>query len=612
AESGNAAADPGTDGRSARPAQGSLEATGNDVLAALRFPSALDASGGTAPPPSSMTLWIKPIVQLPNVADPVAHDVPLSWSASEGAEPIANVLVKEALAGARESGFSQVWLQAEAAGAAPASTLIDLEEDLPASVFFDLDPGVTVSGEVVDAATGDPIVGAVVVAIDQVPLDALDVAIDPSTERLPKPFALTDALGRFTVEHVRVEAKVLLRASADGFAPLERSVTLQAPERSSLRFEMTGGAAVSGLIERPDGTPFEGALLIVSKQDGDPAADVRPVMTFGADMADAAGRYQVENLPSGHYVVLLFDPKRGRIPLEFRQLQIRGTSAITVDFRAEASTTGLSLRGSLALPGGAPAPKTALTLTRLDQQIGSFSDWRVTDTDEKGTFRFADFEPGDYALHTATEGFARMQLIWTGRLESSQDLAVELVSNSLIVDVTGPGSLDGTWAILEAYYGDLATRTDGAVDDWIYAGRVPVSGNRGASRIELQNLAPGRYRAVLVGAGHGATWMDPVDVGASRDATSAVKLSPGGALEVVVLGTEGPLSGVILEALDPRGREVPQKEPAETGRDGRARLLSVPYGSVTLRIRPQGGAWQNRTVEFSAGSAALGPLTVQL
>lgn len=605
--SGLASVATGEEGASVAPEAAGQFSEAPQLLAAVELPD-LDPEGATGPPlGASLTLWVKPVVNLPLVADPTPFEVPIEFPVEgNGARRAATLSVAAAMGQVIAMGSKEAILQIEYAGFAPSRLRVSLEEAAQGSVRFALERGVSVSGQVIEAETGAPIAGAVVVAIDQLPLDALDVAVDPGAERLPRPYAVADEFGRFTIDQVAATEGLRLRASHAGLAPTIATIPSGStgPE-DLLTIELRPGSIVTGLVEKPDGTPWKGAFLVVSRQEVDPAMTERPVMTFGAGLCDDAGVFRIEGMPSGQYVALLFDPARPRYPLEFRQVRLDGPREVRVDFRSGVSTVGLDVAGTLVDQQGAPVQGASLSLSNLDGSMDLTSDWRVTDTDASGQFQFADLQPSDYAIHLAADGFAQMALVWEGGIENSQDLRIALPATSWRLAGLGAVGEGQSWSILE--------RWRAAGNEWVYAGRAGTR-QQGSTRVaSLEHLLPGRYRAVYVGPGHGATWTEPFELEADRPRDGQLDLLPGGTLTLraVDASTGEPLEGFSVTAVDADGHEVPQQDVVRTGPEGRAVILGAPFGTLTLRLKeapgPEGAPRRllEQTVEFDVATSLV-------
>ncbi|QDV07426.1 hypothetical protein Poly30_29500 [Planctomycetes bacterium Poly30] len=610
-----AAEDPEEPSREPEPARGEPEAAnarpepdGTSVLAAVTF--ARDSAGAHSPGGMAgpltvkdrlmATLWVKPIVQLPRVAGPVAFEIRLVFTSSEeDPGPVAWLRAEDALGVAEQMGAEQVLLQLEAPGLAPARARVSRAAAASGDLRFELETGVSVSGVVIDAVDRNPVPGALVVALDQLPLDALDVAVDPGETRLPRPHTVADSLGRFTLEHVATGSRVRIRASAPGLAPTLVSTSANATSPGPLQIELTQGSTVVGLVERPDGSSWSGAYVIVSKQEVDPASMDRPVMTFGADTCDRDGEFRIEGLPEGQYVALLFDPAQTRSPLEFRQLRLDGKSETRTDFRAPVAALGLTLKGTLTDVAGKAVARASLTLATLDGGLEQDGDWRVTETSPTGAFQFVGIKPSDYLIYLASDGFGQMNVIWEGRISDSQDVSLVLPATEVMIDARGGTGEGPSWVVLDRWRPESS--------EWIYGGRSATVDEDGHRMARLEHLLPGRHRAVVVGPDHGATWTEAFELEVGRPKSLPVALLPGGpiTLRAVDQETGEALPGLVVAALDADGTAVPQQETILTGPDGRARILSVPHGTVTLRLREKGSAeaplWE-KAVDFDESS----------
>ena len=613
-----AAMNPGYSASSGGPEDEGVRATGvldsqrarTDVRARLQ----VAAPGSIESLPLELTLWVKPAVQLPQVADPVAHELSIQWTPSPG-EPsdrlAADFVVEAALGPAQAMGSDKVLLQVEMTGMAPARALVPLAEAAKGALRFELKPGIALSGTVVAAADGLPVEGALVVALDQLPLDTLDVGADPDQARLPQPYTATDSLGRFTLPHVAPEKTVRLRASGGGFAPTILSVRTAAAE--STRIELGPGTTVRGVVERPDGSRWSGAVVVVSLSGRDPSAQDRPAMTYGIDQCDANGEYRVQGLPAGSFVALVFDPMDRETPREFRQLRIRDARELRVDFLSPGSPstveTGLTLEGLIVDKDGLPLADESLSLSSLDGSITEFSEWRVAATDDSGRFSFQGIDASRYLIQRSRNGFELMSPIWEGRVEASETLRIALEDTHVGLSWKGALEEGRSWTILQRWRPDDA--------EWGYAGSAPSSRGRGLRQTEFDHLPPGRYRAALVGEDHGTTWTDAFEVEARRPVAASIQLKPGAALGMRLTGAVSglPIAGATVQILDTEGRIIPQKETLSTDAEGYARQSSVPFERVTLVVRTaksQAGAPVEMKVELDFTAAQPGPVPIQL
>ncbi len=568
------------------------ESTATNVLAAVEVAAPADAR----PLPDQLTLWVKPVVQLPQVADPVPFEVPLSFAALEGGTRLAaEIALPTALAHVHAMGSTKVLLQVELAGMAPARALVSTGAAAAGSVRFTLEPGLSMTGTVVDGADGSPVQGALVVALDQLPLDALAVGAGPEVERLPRPYAVTDALGRYTLTNVARENIVRLRASGGDYAPTIAPVATADPGLT--RIELGKGTTVTGIVERKDGTRWNDAVVVVSLSGRDPSAQDRPAMTYGIDQCDAGGEYTIRGLPEGNYVALVFDPENRDVPVEFRQVRLRGSPSLRIDFLSGVAsptvTGGLTLDGALHDADGQPLPNESLSLSSVDGAVTPFSEWRVADSDGQGRFSFQGIEASEYVIHRVLDGFERMAPVWEGRVDASQTLSIHLADTSVSLAWEGTAGDGRSWTILEKWQSDK--------DEWEFTGSAPSSVGAERRATEFQHLPRGRYRAVLMGPGHGATWTDAFEVDVSRPVQMETRLRPGASLplRVVNADTDEPVVGATVRVYDDEGRSVPQREELTTDLEGLAEQLSVPFGPIALEVLlPGSDDWVRKEVQF--------------
>ncbi len=565
--------------------------------------------------PSSLTLWVKAVVQLPKVADPVAFEVPFATD-GENADGriVAQLELEGALAHVHAMGSKNVLLQVEVAGMAPSRALVSTDEAAAGTVRFVLEPGLTFSGTVVDVTDGSPVQGALVVALDQLPLDALAVGADLALERLPQPHTTTDALGRYTLRNVAREDIVRLRASGGEYAPTIAPVAASEPEGTT--FELGRGTTVAGIVEQSDGTRWENAVVVVSLSGRDPSALDRPAMTYGIDQCDSSGEFSVTGLPAGNYVALVFDPADRETPVEFRQLRIKGAPLLRLDFLSSNSNPvageGLTLEGILVGVDGRPLPAESLSISSLDGQIAQYSEWRVADTGAGGEFRFPGISASSYVIHRVLDGFERMTPVWEGRIDSSQTLRIALADTHVSLDWRGASTDGRSWTILERW------RTDR--EGWDYAGSAPTTQGRALRQSDFDHLPTGRYRAVLMGPGHGATWSEAFEVEPGRDPKASTALHPGASLPIRVTDAESGqvIDGAIFKVLDEEGRQLPQREALTTDLEGLATQLSVPFGRITIQVfapaRAPGSAPSrgNMTLQVDFSEALSAPMQLQL
>jgi hypothetical protein len=191
--------------------------------------------------------------------------------------------------------LSEAW-QEQPCGLCPpdiGTPIVVAGSDVVAGIDFTLDGGATLSGRVLDAARGDPVAGATVLAFDPQTNDVLTVGT-------------TGLDGRYTTQAF-LPADVLALVQAPGYldavpgglhcdsicqpeeGPLLHAASGNLP---GIDFELRRGAGVSGRVQTPGGAPMAGTLVSISSSD-----------LYFDTHTDAAGDYAFEQLPNGRYLV---------------------------------------------------------------------------------------------------------------------------------------------------------------------------------------------------------------------------------------------------------------------------------------------------------------------
>ena len=179
------------------------------------------------------------------------------------------------------------------------ATLIEVKPDSHTTdIDFDLVPRSSIAGLVTDEDTGEPLAGALVEAFKERAL--LDVVSRVAVFRTK-----TDSLGQYVLSNLPA-GKYLVRAQARGYLPefweespdKKDATLLEVPENTHLTdidFTLMRGGSISGFVatER-DSTPIPFALVRVFAENS---------RRFRSAHTDRDGRYVVDGLPSGKYLV---------------------------------------------------------------------------------------------------------------------------------------------------------------------------------------------------------------------------------------------------------------------------------------------------------------------
>ena len=583
----------------------------DDVLGTLRF-----AEGDAPADLTEIEVWSRPALTLPRVADSERRLVAVEGAAPTGDAPLAFRLRGER-ARARALGAERIHITAIAPGFGRVGATVPVGTGGD-PIALQFAPGATVRGVVTDARTGTPVEGALVLPLTGLPLDSLDVA-QRGSDALPRPWAETDANGRFELEGVE-RGSLRIRASAPGFAPssaeptnldeFARAVSAgEPPPAMEVSLALEPGGSVEGVVEREDGSRFAGALVIASFNDVDTRPGPRGPLTFGGAVADALGRYRIDDLPGGPHVVLVFDADGGRggAPKAFRFARVERGETRTVDFLSTASSgAGGSIVGTLRGPEGAPVAGAPLTIGPSE---GGESDWAATTTDGEGAFRFDDLAPETYTLLAAEDDFRSLSLVWSGRVDGPETLDLTLTGHRIALAPVAHDDASQGWQRIEDGWAMFERRT--ADGEWEFAGSAVLRPGRDG----IRGVPAGRYRATYVPTEArplGVAFSEPFDVPDPNRAPVTLRVRGGGALDVVAVDADGrPIAGAVVEVLLPEvARTVPTQEPVITDAEGRATLPAVPTGRVRIRVRATDGRSASAELEHDATAAAPARVTL--
>ena len=155
----------------------------------------------------------------------------------------------------------------------------------------------TISGVLINAASGEPIRRATVAAL----------TIDDSRAVAS---CITNNEGRFVLDHLAA-MKVQLTASKRGFRTASydehdgfSSAIVTGPDQDTthLEFNLTPGAVLRGEITSDDGEPVAGARVMLYKKPRFPATGER-ITQVDAAVTDDTGAYEIAGIAAGEYLL---------------------------------------------------------------------------------------------------------------------------------------------------------------------------------------------------------------------------------------------------------------------------------------------------------------------
>lgn len=233
--------------------------------------------------------------------------------------------------------------------------------------------------------------GSVVARSTRAPVAGARVDVSPYGHNGDAGRAVTDELGRFSVEGLAA-GSYDVAVTAPGFAVLgQRALTVAAGERFSIELQLTGAGAVEGQVLDSDGQPVPGAQVVSNHGLGGLLED-SPVEA----RTDAEGFYRLEGLAAGPVGVAA---RRPGATMGMKQaVEVTEGSTARLDFLLEETGT---VEGRVRVARGELPSEPLLVMAYPKGGDGFVSmDFRPLAVEASGTFRLT-LQRGLYELRVA-------------------------------------------------------------------------------------------------------------------------------------------------------------------------------------------------------------------
>jgi hypothetical protein len=417
-----------------------------------------------------------------------------------------------------------------------------------------LEPGVTISGRVVDEA------GRGVAAAD------VYASTGPwGGSEFGPPTVCTDSLGNFAVADQPRQGEVFLEARGESVV-MSQPVKVALPPAGPLELKVQRARTLEGrVLDDRSAEPVSGASVSSAKLMRRAAGGGG--FYFGRSGAegetDDAGLFRLTGLEVGTYSVTVTASGYTQARLEATVPEEGQPKALTVALKH-----GLAVHGRVVDAQEAPTAGVDVYANPAARQTGSAAigmSGGSGRTDPGGSFVIEGLDAGRYEVVAEDEtGAQARELTEAGR------------SEDVVLHLQPPGAVDGRVVSADgAPVADARVRTIGPEGLTTGERTTDASGS-----FAFEELPPGHYRLMATHEKHGLA-SQQVTVEASRTVHVELSFKRGG----VVLGTVRGLSPEELKTCDVFSEAASSAQPAA---DGSFRLESVPVGvsQVTAFVVP--------------------------
>jgi protocatechuate 3,4-dioxygenase beta subunit len=438
-----------------------------------------------------------------------------------------------------------------------------------------LEAGLSISGRVADRA-GHPIGDASIAGRVQGP-----GASDAPAEARSSPD------GRFVLGGLS-QARYWLSVGADGYAEANRTVQ---PGDERVEFILEPSGTITGLVVDESGKPIDSYVVTA-----EPTDDTR--RSLGSSVANVDGRFKVEGLSAGGYVLQVTAPDRAPATRSDVEVAAGGT----VDVGLIRVSRGGIVRGTVADSQGIPVPGASVSVQAVGRE---YSQWILTTaesvSDQGGAFElrgvldatvvavarhpeYADGQSEPFEVDSRGMAETRIVLLRGGRIEGS---ARKRDGSPVVPATVSAGPFGG------AHGQGVAVRPDGS--------------------FAIERVQPGRVGVFLrQGTGHQYYGGQSRETDVREGETSVVDFvqrdilvwghvrrsgQPAAGMNVRLRGRYGSYNYIPTPGPTPSG---PQRLVAFTRDDGSFELLADEPGSARVMVESADGrlALPSRTVEI--------------
>lgn len=433
----------------------------------------------------------------------------------------------------------------------------------------------SISGQVVNAATGEPLKKAVVSLNRQ----------DSQQYRARQKDV--DAAGRFVFDNLE-GGRYSLSASRSGFTtqiygakrPGSRTsaalTLLPKQEMKDLKISLTPHGVVLGRVVDEDGDPRVGIQVSAMKSEWQ--GSKRQMASYGFASTNDLGEYRMFGIPPGSYVIqaapqremgqTMPEPNFNLKPEDdyvntYYPGTMDSTTAAPVQVKSGVELRGIDIkmvkarvvrvRGNVTGIGSRPPMGAFLLMMPKDRGWGGGLDMRqAMVTDAKGSFEFRGVTAGQYTLLARSSSP-------DGQLSCSQTVNVAdqpVVGLQMVLKLGG--SISGS-VTSEGEESAPGKPDPGAMPLSVYLvpaepGNAGLGGESAEVRdngtFTVKSIQPGRYRVTIFGGGAG--YLKSARVGA-EDAMEGLEVPEGGVsgtLEIVMSRRGAEVGGTLLDAKD--------------------------------------------------------------